>query len=127
MMDIDDRLHRWARWVISGDPRLGYGDRTAIYEMMRTGVIAKGFGLVREPDAIEEQETELAMKRLAEARPKEYEALVIQYLGRGQPSQKARDMGITESIYFKLIKVGKYWLEGYFEAMGGAASTNLSA
>lgn len=87
-----------------------------MYQMVRAGVIAKGTGLVREPDAFEEQETEAAMSKLAQARPKEHEAVVLQYIGKGLPWQKAKDLGVTESVYFKLVKVGKYWLEGYFEA-----------
>ena len=117
MTDIDDRLIAWGRWVVSGSPTLWYSDHTLIYEMVRTGLIAHGQGTKPEPEAIEEQATEAAIQRLREVKPKEYEAIARQYTGKGQQWQKAKDMGISEDSFKKLLRAGKWWLEGYFEAI----------
>lgn len=117
MVDIDSRLSEWARWVASGRPQLGYSDRSPIHEMVRTGAICHGQGLKPEPEAIEQQKTEAAMQRLRDANPKEHEVVERQYLGKGLQWQKARDLGISEDSFKKLLRSGKVWLSGYFEAL----------
>ena len=117
---VDDRLHRWAKWAISGRPQLGDRDRTALYEMVKSGVIARGYGLKPEPEANEEEQTETALQWLRSRQPKQHEVIVIHYLGRGTIKQKCADMHVTESVYFKHLKLGKYTLEMWFDVMEAA-------
>ena len=113
---VDDRLHRWAKWAISGRPQLGDRDRTALYEMVKSGVIARGYGLKPEPEANEEEQTESAMQWLRDRQAKQYEVVVTHYIGRGTIKQMCRDLQMSESVYFKHLKLAKYGLEVWFEA-----------
>ena len=114
--DIDDRLHRWARWALSGRPQLGLASETPIYEMVRSGVISHGSGLRTEAEAPEEETTEAGVRWLIDRHALEGHAICLHYLGRGRPEQKARDLGVARSEYFQLVKIGKYCLEAWLDA-----------
>lgn len=117
---IDDRLRRWAKWAISGRPQLGLSDRTALYEMVRSGIIARGYGTKPEPDAGEEEMTEAGLQYIRTKETRSFEVIAIHYLGRGTTKQKYADMDMTKHEYHLYLRRGQQMLEVWLDAKEAA-------
>lgn len=120
--DIDDRLRDWGVWA-GAEVWVGLGmpRETLIYQMVRCGIIARGYGYKPEPEHREEEITDKAVTALTLRDRKLGLAIYIQYVIRGQTWQKAKDMHVTETKFKELVREGKRFLAGWFDHIDIAA------
>lgn len=85
--------------------------------MIKSGVIASGYGLIPEADAGDEEQTEKALQWLRNREQILYVVIATQYLGRGTADQKARDCGLRRRAYFTRLEEAKKALEIRLETM----------
>lgn len=114
---VDDRLHAWARWVLSSKGPQGFSKETPLYRMARDGVPIRVEGYRIEEEAIEEEETDKAVMTLKANIPQLWDVLAVHYCGKGTVSQKCKDVGLSRSTYYERLRFAQDKIDDYLSEM----------
>jgi hypothetical protein len=115
---LEKRLNQWAEWtLLYNDFGLGYPKKSMEAKLADTGGIWGRMGIRR---GIPSNPNAEAMERCILELDKNYPRLAIiiriQYLAKGTPNEKAKELNLSHTRYYSYLNSAKYWIDGYLRA-----------